>query len=185
MAPKKFKLSPKENSLICITLVAGFFMLNKHILNPKRDALSEIHKKIVSITGEVERDRKAMAELTKRKPASVETGTDSSEVMKNLDGKNQQFSNIISSLAKGDGQSPFLLSRISVDKATDSKSYLKTSFSVDVEASFMAIGRFLEGLEESTLLMEVDSVSITRMSNELKKCTAKVKFSSYTGKGQT
>ena len=74
---------------------------------------------------------------------------------------------------------PFSVSKIATSPPTLSQGFRKTLISLDAEATFLSIGTFLENLEDSPLLTEIDSIEIKRQAGDLKLCNAKIKIFSY------
>ena len=95
---------------------------------------------------------------------------------------NDRFSSVISSIVNSSKSKAFTLTKLSLEDQSTENGYKKMLYSLDAEASFIEIGKFLEKLEDAPLLTEVSSVEINRIDNEMKRCQAHIKLFSYVRK---
>lgn len=174
----KVRLTRNETIGIYAAIVAAFLLYYKTIYMGSRAKILELNRTIATEKADLEKTRAQLQDLSNRKIASVET-EESRVVYDKYVEANASLANVVGALAKGDGRSPFSLKKIATEKQENVNGYTKTQFSIDVDASFPAIGGFLEGLELSPLLTDIQTVEISRISTELKKCSAKIKLLSY------
>jgi hypothetical protein len=87
-------------------------------------------------------------------------------------------------IVSGSQQGAFSISKILAEKSKKTGAYTQTLYELETESSFLAIGKFLESLEDSPLLTEVESVEISRIEQEMKRCTAKIRLYGYVGEGK-
>ncbi|NDD91395.1 hypothetical protein EBZ37_04855 [bacterium] len=92
---------------------------------------------------------------------------------------NSSFANIIKKLSGTDDPDLFSIKNIAVEKEESFSEYSKVLFSLELEAPFLHVGRFLETLEKSDLLTEVVDIEANRIEPELKRCSVKLKLYSY------
>ena len=79
---------------------------------------------------------------------------------------------------KSDGIA-FTINKLAVIKQDELKKYYKTLFVLELDTSFLTLGQFIDKLEHSDLLLEVQSLDVSRIGRELKKCTVKIEFYGY------
>jgi len=90
-----------------------------------------------------------------------------------------KVSSFIRELASQESESRFRIVRLGTEEPQALKEFSRTPVTLDVEASFPAIGNFLEKLEDSPYLAEVESLEVYRVENDLRLCAAKIKIYSY------
>lgn len=90
-----------------------------------------------------------------------------------------KVSSFIRELASQESESRFRINRLGTEETQAVKDYSRTPVTLDVEATFPAIGRFLEALEDAPFLAEVDSLEVYRVENDLRLCAAKIRIYSY------
>ena len=175
---KKLKLTKQMNIGIYVAVTALFALYYLGFYSKSRAVVVQLNRTIASETVELEKSRAQYSDLSNRRPAAVDAD-DSLTIYDKYAQTNASLASVIGTLAKGDGKSPFSLNKIVSEKQEIVNGYTKTQFSINLDASFPAIGGLLEGLEQSPLLTDVQTVEISRMGNELKKCSAKIKLLSY------
>jgi hypothetical protein len=111
-------------------------------------------------------------------PASLELKT-SNELLDKYMKSNDRFSNVISTVISNSNNLSFVVNKIATESQAQLMGYAQTLYSIQASASFISIGKFLESLEDSPLLTEVQSIDIERTGNELKMCKANIKLFSY------
>ena len=172
------KLTKQMNVGVYVAIAASFLLYYQGFYSKNRAILDGLSRSITSEKTALAQNKARYAELASRNPAAL-TGVGSHESLDKYDRSNRSLANVVDTLAKGDGKSPFAVNKIVTEKQESLDGYTKTLFSLDVDASFLAIGGFLEGLDHSLLLAEVRSVDISRISSELKRCSAKIELESY------
>ena len=164
---------------MCSVFVLGLFYVYQHYWqSPKSADLVILNGKIAESQARVQENQALLAKLTARSPASEEVKT-SHHLLDQYLKSNNHFSNVVTSIVESSKNDAFLLTKISSDKQAPVSGYVQTLYHVEVEASFIAIGKFLERLEDSSLLTEVDSIDITRLGTEMKRCKANINLFSY------
>lgn len=173
----KIKLKNNEVIMLCLvilTLFAAFNILWKK--SGSANALNEIRAK-ADASKKVLADNQALYDkLSKRSPASEGFSAD---YMSQYAMLNDRFSSVITGIVNSSKSKKFTLSRLSLENQSAENGYKKMLYSLDAEASFIEIGKFLEKLEDAPLLTEVSSVEINRIDNEMKRCKAHIKLYSY------
>lgn len=85
---------------------------------------------------------------------------------------NEQFGDFLKHLSGEQGL--FLVNKLNVLEQENSSTFIKSKISLEVETSFLNLGKFIEEMEKSNYLIEITGVEVTRISEELRKCTAKI-----------
>lgn len=173
---KSLKLSASECVLSALTIVAAVFAYHAFWYSGKHADLKKLELEAMNTELLLQTNQELVAKLASRKPASVELP--SPEIQKYVN-TNAKFSAVLNSLAESEPGSSAVISKIFADKQADYKGFTQTKLELQMEASFLSVGQFLERLENSDLLLEVESVEVHREPDDLKKCTAKIKLSSY------
>ena len=53
---------------------------------------------------------------------------------------------------------------------------------IELETQFISIGKFIEQLENAKLLLDIYSIEIKRLPNDLRECSAQIKLNNYVSK---
>jgi len=114
--------------------------------------------------------------LTKRVPASDGV---SAEYLDQYVLLNDRISSVIAGIVNSTKGRSFTLSKLLQEEQSIEGGYKKILYSLDAEASFIDIGKFLEKLEDAALLTEVKAVEINRIDDEMKRCKAHIRLYSY------
>ena len=185
MTPK-LKTSKKKRSLLEIVLmslifISWFYGYQRFWRAPRLLEVAELEKdESVSL---------AETESLKQRLAAIEGGRTPSSLLKNsprgvaglfekVSRSNDRFSNIMVKLAEIKADS-FTLGKISAAPPTKVDGFFKTAINLEAETTFLSLGSFLETLEDSPLLTEIESIEIKRQVSDLKLCNAKIKLYSY------
>jgi hypothetical protein len=81
----------------------------------------------------------------------------------------------------GSKENDFTVQKITSMQSTKFGGYTQTLYALEADSSFIAIGKFLENLEDSPLLTEIESIDIARIENEMKQCKASIRLYGYVG----
>ena len=171
---------PRTSIVVCVIAVVLTLCFQQFWVNPKSGELGEIEQKISDLHKKMNADQLAYSELSKRAPASVESAS-ATQLLDQYLKFNGHFSSVVNGIVTSSKGTSFSLSKISSESQVQTIGYTQTLYSVEAEAPFIAIGKFLEKMEDSPLLTEVDSIEISRIGNEMKRCKAKIKLFSYVG----
>ena len=138
---------------------------------------------LINLGAKSEVSRKQLADnqllynkLSQRGPASQNLKND---YMDQYVLMNDRFSSVISGIVNSSKAKTFSLLKISLDEQTKESGYKKLLYTLEIESSFIEIGKFLEKLEDAPLLTEVNAVEIKRIDTEMKRCQAQIKLYSY------
>jgi hypothetical protein len=171
--------SRREKVMALITVLACFFAFHRFWYSEARAGLE------ASRLG-LEKEAKALAEkqarLKELSKMSPEKGA-----LQELDAEiyalrefNGNYTNLIRRLSMEEGDAGSLkVRKISLEKREKVEEFTKVTFTVEVEGTFLSVGRFIEGIERSKLLAEVGSIELKRQPGELKRCTAKLRLMGY------
>ncbi len=92
---------------------------------------------------------------------------------------NNNFTNIVKALSGDDTPDLFTIKSLKVDNEEPFSEYNKVLFTLELDAPFLHVGKFLEKLEQSDLLTELVDIEATRIDPELKRCSVKLSIYSY------
>lgn len=177
------KWSKREKILVSTVIVFLLFAHFKYI----HSSLSAKNNKIVeqknAVQAQINSNSQNLAQLMSRNPASISRTSESGHYKKYLNA-NDNFSNIVKQLIEHDQKSKFYVRKMGVAEQNEYKGYTKTLFNLEVEGSFFSIGDFLQSLESSALLTEVKEIKIDRISDDLRKCSAKIDLYSYVARSE-
>ena len=180
--PGKLKMKMSESILISLFSVMSMFAFDRFWQKPHSKELKELQAKVVDAKRKIDDTQKLLDGLKNRAPAAATADhhTASSLFDRYLT-SNERFSNVIMGIFSGSKENEFSVQRISALQSTRFEGYTQTLYSLDAESNFIAIGKFLENLEDSPLLTEIESIDISRIDNELKQCRASIRLYGYVG----
>lgn len=181
MKPKsKFKLKPSESILISLVLLAVMGVFQVYWVKPNSKKMFEIQVKTAAIQKKIEESKSLIVSAGSRTPANEEAKT-TQNLLERYVTSNTKFSKIITGIFNGSKDGGFSISKITAERSSAIGAYTQTLYNLQAESSFISIGRFLETLEDSPLLTEVESIDINRIENEMKKCRADIRIFGYVG----
>jgi hypothetical protein len=176
---QKQKLKSHEIAFLSSMALALFFVYNHYWKTSHAMKLAALNNELARVNEEALNDQKLLDKLlsTNRNPADLALQT-SKDLLDKYAKSNDHFSKVMMQLSDKAG-TPFSLTRFATENQTKVGPYTKTSISLEAQATFLTIGRFLETLDDSPLLTEVESIEIKRVSTDLKLCNAKIRIFSY------
>ena len=177
---KSFSARLKINLIAGITAIVFLVYFQQVVMADKMKEVAALQVSIRLVKEKLNLDQLAYLELQKRAPASVETGI-AGQLLDQYLKFNGHFSSVVSGIVSSSNGNSFALTKILAENQIKTVGYTQTLYSVEADASFISIGKFLEKMEDSPLLTEVDSIDITRIESEMKRCKAKIKLFSYVG----
>jgi hypothetical protein len=173
----KIKLKPNEVAVICLIILCLFVVFNMFWKNsPMNTGLKNVQSRIEASKKKLAEDQALFDKLSK-----ISSPTDSANSA-DLDQYvllNDRFSSVISGIVRNSKTKSFALTKLVMEDESLESGYKKVLYSLDAEASFIEIGKFLEKLEDASLLTEVSSVEINRIDEEMKRCLAHIRLYSY------
>jgi Tfp pilus assembly protein PilO len=178
MALGNFRLKKSEVVLTSLFACAMAYLFQTYWLRPHVDQLNSMKSEVAGVQTQVDQNQSLLVTLKNRVPASIEVKS-SNELLDKYIKSNDRFSNVVSSIIQSSNTLSFMLNKISAESQEQLMGYAQTLYSIQAEASFISIGKFLETLEDSPLLTEVQSIEIERTGNELKMCKANIKLFNY------
>ncbi len=182
MKKAQFRFSMKMSLIFSSTLFISVLFLMQSWSQNKVNEIAKLDQDISLIQAKMVKDQLAYDQLQKRAPASVEANL-ASQLLEQYLKFNGRFSSVVNGIVLSSNGNAFALNKILSESQVQAVGYTQTLYSIEAEASFIAIGKFLEKMEDSPLLTEVDSIEISRIGNEMKRCKAKIKLFSYVGAG--
>jgi hypothetical protein len=176
----RFSFSRRTAFIIMGMILFFTFCFQQLWVKSRALELDQVTRSIAETQKKLEMDQLTYVQLMKRAPASVEV-TSASQLLDEYLKFNGHFSSVVNGIVLSSKNTSFSLTKISSEKQVKATGYTQTLYSIEAEAPFIAIGKFLEKMEDSPLLTEVDSIEISRIGNEMKRCKAKIKLFSYVG----
>ena len=178
MSIGKFTLKKSETILLSLFALASFYLFQTYYMKPKKEVLNGMKSEVSALQIKNDQNHVLLSTLQNRVPASLELKT-SNELLDKYMKSNDRFSNVISTVISNSNNLSFVVNKIATESQAQLMGYAQTLYSIQASASFISIGKFLESLEDSPLLTEVQSIDIERTGNELKMCKANIKLFSY------
>jgi Tfp pilus assembly protein PilO len=176
----KINLKPRERILvaavIAVASVLSFGLGNekqvqkiKTIESDLSTKNEELNKKQIELT-----DLQAKAETIQRALSGkwnlkkyLESSKYMAELLKELGAK------------EGVDKYDFHLKSLTIKGTEKVNSFNRTTFNLEIESNFIELGKYLAALEKSELLVQVQSVKLTRIDNDLKRCVAIIEVHGY------
>ena len=176
---RKIRVKFKKNEVALLSLILITFFVLLSFFSKKFDVLTtlnELHSK-----REVTKKKLAENQALYEKLVQRERSTDGlhSESMDQYLLNNDRLSSVITGIVNSSKGKSFTLTKLSLDEQSTENGYKKILYSIEAEASFLDIGKFLERLEDAPLLTEVNSVEINRIDEEMERCQTHIKLYSY------
>lgn len=172
------RLTRNEKILACILPAVAALAHHQFILTPWKARSVEAKGKIALAKSKLETGRRTYEDLKNQIKTPARAAAPQVLVLE-FDRSNDRFSKLISELTREAQAASLRLKRLSTEKPSTSDAYVKSAITLDVDASFIAIGKFLERLGDLPILAEVDSLEIYRVEGDLRKCSARIKLLSY------
>jgi hypothetical protein len=180
--PGKLKLKWTESLLVSLFAVMSMVAFDRFWQKPHSKELKELQAKVTETRKKVDETRKVLEGLKNRAPASADHSTTLSLLDRYLT-SNDRFSSVIHGIFSGSNGKEFSVQKITALQSNRFEGYTQTLYALEAESNFIAIGKFLENLEDSPLLTEIESIDIARIEDELKQCRANIRLYGYVGGG--
>ncbi len=174
------KIRLNRNQSIAISIMTILLMVYMHVSwtkNRLKDVV-ELKTKVTTAKAELEKNRTLEANLKGKAPSYLEIQT-SNDLLERYLKSNERFSSIVDGIVSSSNGRDFLLSKMLADSQVEMNGYIQTLYKIEAEATFLSIGKFLESLEDSPLLSEVQTIEIKRNQSELRICNVKIDLLSY------
>ena len=178
MALGRVKFNRNETVLLTLFALSCFYLFDSHWLKPKRHALNDLKNEVSSAQASVEKNQSLLATLQTRAPASADLRT-SNDLLEKYLKNNDRFSSVVAGIVSNSNHSTFNVNKISAESQSQLYGYSQILYSIEADASFISIGKFLESLEDSSLLTEVSSIEIGRTTSDLRLLKTTIKLFSY------
>ena len=176
---KSIKFSNRERALILVSFLLVSFAFNKYWYSKKSIETKEMIAKLTNLINQVSMQQKNLLQIQKSKKNISLKSSLKSQLEKHLS-SSRYFSNLIAELSFEKNPEKFKIQKIQVEKSTKFDGYTKNKIKLEIQSSFIGLGEFLEELENSKYLVEVNSIKLTKLDDDLLKCTSIVKVNSYT-----
>lgn len=172
----------RQSIMLTLIILCMLFLFERFFHKPRSLKVAEVAQEIRAEQEKLQASQNLLSQLAARKPSAIDSKA-SQDLLEKYVKSNDRFSKVVSSIASENEANPYQLNRISAEKQTQIAGYSQTLYNVELEATFISVGKFLERLEDSPLLTEVDSIEITRLNSEMKRCKTKIRLFSYVAKG--
>ncbi len=180
---RRIQLSKNESISISVLMLLLFASYLHFWQAPRSAQLKSIQEKIAISKADIAKNQALIKSISNRSPASDELSA-SRNLMEQYLKSNEKFSSVVTSIVSGSKNSSFSLTKISAENQTKINGYAQTLYNLEAEASFISIGKFLERLEDSPLLTEVQSIEIQRLEDEMQRCKVNIKLFGYVMGGE-
>lgn len=174
----KRTLSKREKVL---ALVSGLLVLGGGgkllVLDPNKK-ITAAKARIATLESDMAGENAKLTQaMATRQPASSNVVPEGE--MRKIIAENATLTSLIRTLAEKSSGDGLHLRRIESTKIEAQEGYQKANYSIDVEAPYLVIGRFIQQIEESGLLVEVESLKISRNGDDLRMVIANVSLNNY------
>ena len=176
----QLKWNLRESVLISAFAVGLLVLFQIYWVKPRSVKLEEVREKVASTRSKIQETKNLISNLGSRAPASEEAKTTQSLLDKYFT-SNAKFSSVIMGVFSGAKDDSFSLVRMTSEKSSKVGGYTQTLYQLEAESTFISIGKFLERLEDSSLLTEVESIDISRLGSEMERCKANIRLFGYVG----
>jgi hypothetical protein len=173
----KRKLSKREWILVALTGALTLLGVVKFLLLDPWKKHSRLQQQLVVTREDLARERLLWTqENAARAPSSTAAGDEAQKLIS----QNAQFAFLIRDLIEQSAISGFQIQRLETVSIESGGDYDKILYSMDVEASYRSLGRFIEQLETSKMMIEIKSIEITRRAeDDLRGTVGRLKIYNY------
>lgn len=180
----KRELNKRERIIVIVTSLVIFVGFFQYWYFPQNLKVKEMKTKLQTVMNSNLAQDALLKSMQIRQPASVENTSLLGPVSDYLE-SSQSLSQFIHALSEDPEKNHLKIHRITVDNPITIEGLNQNKIKVEVETSFLNLGRFLEKLEQSKLLVDIASVEVLRLTDDLRNCVARIDLYSYTQKGVT
>ncbi|MCB0420782.1 MAG: type 4a pilus biogenesis protein PilO [Bdellovibrionales bacterium] len=174
----KLHLSTRERILAGAVIVSLMFGFYKFWFSKQMNEIDRLSREIETIKRTVQTDQQLLQQLHAQSVQNLQKSGKDSRYLKYIEAS-RYLSSLIERLGADKSNQGISLVKMSVSERTKVNDFSKNSFALEIESSFVALGKFLGTIEQSKMLLEVNSVHITRIDNEMKRCVATVEVDGY------
>lgn len=183
---EKIKLSNREVALVSAVLIAFPFAYRQTVLRQQKASLQVLNEQINQFQNEIATKERIKADFEAAQ-GKIESSNDknlhiSAEMLKEYSEANRKFASVIQSISDEDGRDFLKVNKIETKETVTEGSLVRTKIALALDSPFVELGKFLEKIETSKMLASVASVKISRISDELKRCSATVEMNAYVAK---
>ncbi|RZA05712.1 MAG: hypothetical protein EOP11_12190 [Proteobacteria bacterium] len=171
-------LQRNEKILLGLILVVLAFLNERAIITGMNERGAAAEVRLTELNKAIS-DAKAEKELFANRDIASVVSFPPTAALDEAGSASAKVSSFIRELASQESESKFRIVRLGTEDALAGAEYARTPVTLDVEATFPAIGHFLEQLEDGPFLAEVDSLEVYRVENDLRMCAAKIRIYSY------
>lgn len=166
----------RERILVLTAMGAVLFAFLKLWYLKERVEVSALEQTQQQLSSRQRTAREIIGQARARAPAASDTVVSASDLLS----ADKNIAQLLESIGGVPQQFGLRINRIASEGEAIIEGIKAVSFKIDVEASFLAVGQFIDFLEELKYLIHVDSVEVLRITDDLKRCTAQIHLASFT-----
>ncbi len=177
----KVQMSKRERILTIVTTVSVSLGLIKYLYIKNHQETVKLASQLSLLEGQIATSQSILASQQKRSPASTsnDSNAKSPEELISEALKGQTPTRFFQEMTKVASELGLTLNRVETDISNMDNGLIRNRLRIDVSSPFIPLGKFLDFFEKSPFLVEVSAVEITRISDELQKCTSSIDLSLY------
>lgn len=172
----KIKFNQRERILFTAIMASIIFSFFRFYYAKKRAVIKQNEKNIARMLNENKLNQKVLISLSE----NVTVIDDGKSIKKNYILKEGLIHQFVDALTEKTKKFGLTLKKLEFRDKIEYKGIKQHLFVLNVDSSFINIGKFLEDLNQLDYLFRVLSVEVHRFEKELKKCDAQILIYGYT-----
>lgn len=165
------KFSKRERVLIILGSVGLLFLLNRYWT-----------ANFIQQSSLTSKNLEKQLDTLKKSEITLSSIKKSIQKAKNSIGEQKIYSSVsqlLHEISKNINPNQTLIKNIKNYKTQKETDFIKDYFQVDIESSFLTLGSFLEKLEASNILINIESIEVNHIDGDMQNCNASIKIVSY------
>ncbi len=170
------RVSKREKMLILLVFATLQFSVVKFFLLKFWHASHQVENEMILLRSEIEKDSLSLAKvLSERAPASLDSKVGEISIGQIVE-ENSQFTKFVRSLAVDEQLRYLEILRVTNEKSESFNGSTKIVYTVEVQGPFLQIQKFIEFLESSPLMVELNSFDLSKIDGDVYAITGKLTF---------
>lgn len=180
---KSFSMAPRERILVGLTIVGLCVLTYTMGYQKQLKEAASLQSQLATQIMDVEKKQNSLKDLEEQNEALNRILSSKSQFRKYIE-TSKYMAELLRQLGARDTykDSNLNLRSINIKETAKISNFSRSTFQLEIESSFIELGRYLASLEASDLLVEVQSVKLFRIDNELKRCIANIEVHGYHNK---
>ncbi|MCM2282517.1 MAG: hypothetical protein NDI61_11805 [Bdellovibrionaceae bacterium] len=171
------KLEPREKALVGITALVMVFALYQYGYRNFRAKRLAFDAQAATIQSQISTQTALLTQAhADRAPSSVGTTT---MQLQNYIQENSEFTKLIEELTKNAESKDVSVLRLAASSTERIEGFVKTQYTLDLKAPYLSLGRLLEKLETSPLMIEIVSLNMSRTGTDLREVVLSMKLNNF------